>query len=88
MRIQVRCEDERRTRPNYLIKTTRIMKRKNATILISICMVVKALNIALLATSIIDKDWFLFVVGFILYICCQWLTKELEKMKEEQDLTI
>lgn len=51
-------------------------------------MVVKALNIALLATSIIDKDWFLFVIGFILYICCQWLTKELEKMKEEQDLTI
>ena len=88
MRIQVRCEDERRTRPNYLIKTTRIMKRKNATILISICMVVKALNIALLATSIIDKDWLLFVIGFILYICCQWLTKELEKMKEEQDLTI
>ena len=88
MRIQVRCEDERRTRPNYLIKTTRIMKRKNATILISICMVVKALNIALLATSIIDKDCFLFVIGFILYICCQWLTKELEKMKKEQDLTI
>ena len=64
------------------------MKRKNATILISICMVVKALNIALLATSIIDKDWFLFVIGLILYICCQWLTKELEKMKKEQDLTI
>ena len=51
-------------------------------------MVVKALNIALLATSIIDKDWLLFVIGFILYICCQWLTKELEKMKKEQDLTI
>ena len=88
MRIQVRCEDERRTRPNYLIKTTRIMKRKNATILISICMVVKALNIALLATSIIDKDWFLFVIGFILYICSQLLTKELEKMKIEPELTI
>ena len=51
-------------------------------------MVVKALNIALLATSIIDKDWSLFAVGFILYICCEMLTKELKKMKEEQDLTI
>ena len=64
------------------------MKRKYATILISICMVVKALNIALLAISIMDKDWILSAVGFILYICCQWLTKELEKMKKEQDLTI
>ena len=51
-------------------------------------MVVKALNIALLATGIIDKDWFLFAIGFILYICCEMLTKELKKMKEEQDLTI
>ena len=71
------------------------MKRKNATILISICMVVNALNIALLATGIIDKDWFLFAIGFILYICCEMLIKELKKMKEElkkmkeeQELTI
>ena len=88
MRIQVRCEDEGRTRPNYLIKTTRTMKRKNATILISICMVVNALNIALLAVGIMDKDWFLSAIGLILFTCCTILIKELKKMKEEQDLTI
>ena len=64
------------------------MKRKNATILISICMVVKALNIALLATGIIDKDWFLFAIGFIIFTCCTILTRELNKMKTEQALTI
>ena len=57
------------------------MKRKNATILISICIVVNALNIALLSISIIEKDWFLFA-------CCTMLISELKKAKEEQDLTI
>ena len=51
-------------------------------------MVVKALNIALLAMSITNKDWFLFAIGFILYICCSMLISELKKAKEEQDLTI
>ena len=64
------------------------MKRKNATILISICMVVNALNIALLAVGIMDKDWFLFAIGLILFACCTILIKELVKIKEEQDLTI
>ena len=64
------------------------MKRKNATILISICMVVNALNIALLAVSIMDKDWFLFAIGLILFTCCTILIKQLVKIKEEQDLTI
>ena len=64
------------------------MKRKNATILISICMVVNALNIALLAVGIMDKDWFLFAIGLILFTCCTILIKELVKIKEEQDLTI
>ena len=64
------------------------MKRKNATILISICMVVNALNIALLAVGIMDKDWFLSAIGLILFTCCTILIKELKKMKEEQDLTI
>ena len=64
------------------------MKRKNATILISICMVVNALNIALLAVGIMDKDRFLSAIGLILFTCCTILIKELKKMKEEQDLTI
>ena len=64
------------------------MKRKNATILISICMVVNALNIALLSRSIIEKDWFLFAIVFILFACCTMLISELKKAKEEQDLTI
>ena len=64
------------------------MKRKNATILISICIVVNALNIALLAVGIMDKDWFLSAIGLILFTCCTILIKELKKMKEEQDLTI
>ena len=64
------------------------MKRKNATILISICMIVNALNIALLAVGIMDKDWFLSAIGLILFTCCTILIKELKKMKEEQDLTI
>jgi len=64
------------------------MKRKNATILISICMVVNALNIALLAVGIMDKDWFLFAIGLILFTCCTILIKQLVKIKEEQDLTI
>ena len=64
------------------------MKRKNATILISICMVVNALNIALLAVGIMDKDWFLFAIGLILFTCCTILIRELNKMKKEQDLTI
>lgn len=64
------------------------MKRKNATILISICMVVNTLNIALLAVSIMDKDWYLFAIGFILFTCCTMLIRELKKAKEEQDLTI
>ena len=64
------------------------MKRKNATILISICMVVNALNIALLAVGIMDKDWFLFTIGLILFACCTMLISELKKAKEEQDLTI
>ena len=64
------------------------MKRKNATILISICMVVNALNIALLAVGIMDKEWFLFAIGLILFTCCTILIKELVKIKEEQDLTI
>ena len=64
------------------------MKRKNATILISICMIVNALNIALLAVGIMDKDWFLFAIGLILFTCCTILIKQLVKIKEEQDLTI
>lgn len=64
------------------------MKRKNATILISICIVVNALNIALLAISIMDKDWILSAVGFIIFTCCTILIRELNKMKKEQDLTI
>jgi len=64
------------------------MKRKNATILICICMVVNALNIALLAVGIMDKDWFLFAIGLILFTCCTILIRELNKMKKEQDLTI
>lgn len=64
------------------------MKRKNATIFISICMIVNALNIALLSRSIIDKDWCLFAVGFILFACCTMLMKELKRAREEQDLTI
>ena len=64
------------------------MKRKKATILISICIVVNALNIALLAISIMDKDWILSAVGFIIFTCCTILTRELNKMKKEQDLTI
>ena len=59
------------------------MKRKNATILISICIVVNALNIALLAISIMDKDWILSAVGFIIFTCCTILTRELNKMKKE-----
>ena len=51
-------------------------------------MVVKSLNIALLATSIIDKDWFLFAIMFFLFACCTMLISELKKAKEEQDLTI
>lgn len=64
------------------------MKRRNATILISICIVIKALNIALMTVSIMDKDWILFAVGLILFICCTMLIRELKKTKEEQDLTI
>ena len=51
-------------------------------------MIVNALNIALLAVSIMDKDWILFAVGFIIFTCCTMLIRELRKMKEEQDLTI
>ena len=51
-------------------------------------MVVNALNIALLAVSIMDKDWFLFAIGLILFACCTMLISELKKAKEEQDLTI
>ena len=64
------------------------MKRKNATILISICIVVNALNIALLSVTIMDKNWFLFTIVLILFACCTTLIRELNKMKEEQDLTI
>ena len=64
------------------------MKRKNATILISICIVVNALNIALLSVTIMDKNWFLFTIGLILFACCTILIRELNRMKEEQDLTI
>ena len=51
-------------------------------------MVVNALNIALLAVGIMDKDWFLFAIGLILFTCFTILIKELVKIKEEQDLTI
>ena len=51
-------------------------------------MIVNALNIALLAVGIMDKDWFLSAIGLILFTCCTILIKELKKMKEEQDLTI
>lgn len=64
------------------------MKRRNATILISICIVIKTLNIALMTVSIMDKDWILFAVGLILFISCTMLIRELKKTKEEQDLTI
>ena len=64
------------------------MKRKNATILISICIVVNALNIALLSVFIMDKNWFLFTIVLILFACCTVLIRKLNKMKEEQDLTI
>ena len=64
------------------------MKRQNATILISICIVVNALNIALLSVFIMDKNWFLVTIVLILFACCTILIRELNKMKEEQDLTI
>lgn len=51
-------------------------------------MVVNALNIALLAVGIMDKDWFLFAIGLILFARCTMLISELKKAKEEQDLTI
>ena len=50
--------------------------------------IVNALNIALLAISIMDKDWILSAVGFIIFTSCTILTRELNKMKKEQDLTI